>query len=420
MVLRPERCVVWDGHPCSECTKDIELEKEIKKLEHFIEKIHIERRALYTVMNENHDHLSRELPPEIVSQIFIQYSPTNAFFDKCVTTRSHPLYLGAVCQKWRQLAWATPELWTSLHIELRLNRNHEALPRLVNEWLERSGTLPLTIEFVAGSGRIPGDEVYPEVINILNDHSARWRDVHFRLPPPHLNRLCGSFPGNILRRLVLSGPTHSYWDLPDASDLTSSMKSKPCPTHLTLRAFSIISVDVFWNFITVASLNMIGADECTEFLRRCPLLESLVLSRINLSSGAFPCSKTRIHCLHLRSFELSKIFHELMVTEILNSMCLPALERWTQWYTPFVLDSMISLARCSSFCLKEFKISGGADAYENVHNLLHHLSSLEVLQLEFWVFHQCRPPGRGNELLRLLCAPRVGMGKSSLFLPYLQ
>jgi hypothetical protein len=100
---------------------------------------------------------------------------------------------------------------------------------------------------------------------------------------------------------------------------------------------------------------MIGVDECIEFLRRCPLLESLVLSRINPSFGAFPGSKTRIHCLHLRSFELSNIFHELVVTEILNSVCLPALERWVYWHTPFVSDSMISLARYSS-CLHNKRV----------------------------------------------------------------
>jgi Mg2+ and Co2+ transporter CorA len=49
--------VASDGKPCSACTEDIELEKEIKELEDQIEKMHTKRRALRTVMNENHDQL---------------------------------------------------------------------------------------------------------------------------------------------------------------------------------------------------------------------------------------------------------------------------------------------------------------------------------------------------------------------------
>jgi hypothetical protein len=58
------------------------------------------------------------------------------------------LYLGAVCQKWRQLAWATPTLWTSCLVGDRDVvgwSNHTE--QLLVGWLERSGGLPLTIIF---------------------------------------------------------------------------------------------------------------------------------------------------------------------------------------------------------------------------------------------------------------------------------
>jgi hypothetical protein len=60
------------------------------------------RRALRTVMNENHDHLIHKFPPEIASHIFIQYAPPSMYRDR--EDRSTPLLLGAVCRKWRQLA----------------------------------------------------------------------------------------------------------------------------------------------------------------------------------------------------------------------------------------------------------------------------------------------------------------------------
>ena len=61
-VLRPEQCVALDGHPCGACIEDVELEKEINELEIRIGNIHFRRRALRTVMNENHDRLIYSFP----------------------------------------------------------------------------------------------------------------------------------------------------------------------------------------------------------------------------------------------------------------------------------------------------------------------------------------------------------------------
>lgn len=172
-VLRPAQCVVLDGKPCAACTEDIELEKEIKELEIKIKKIYIRRRAIRTVMNETHDPLIHKFPPEIASHIFIQYSPSSECFDR--PYRTSPLYLGAVCRRWRQLVWATPELWTSLHIGSH-NRDRA---QLVLEWLERSASLPLTIRLCAWE---EDDDGHHEVINNVNKHSARWHDMHIDIP----------------------------------------------------------------------------------------------------------------------------------------------------------------------------------------------------------------------------------------------
>ncbi|KIM36199.1 hypothetical protein M413DRAFT_318622 [Hebeloma cylindrosporum] len=72
-VLRSDRCIVLDGNPCSPCAEDIVLEKQLEELDKLAEKIHNKRRALRTVMNENHDRLIHIFPPEIGSQIFFHY-----------------------------------------------------------------------------------------------------------------------------------------------------------------------------------------------------------------------------------------------------------------------------------------------------------------------------------------------------------
>ena len=195
-VFRPEECIVSNGGPCDACAKDIELEKEIKKLELEIQKINSMRRRLRTAMNANHDPFIHKFPFEIVSHIFIQCAPPSACFDK--GDRASALYLGAVCQKWRQLAWATSGLWNSLYFKISKHwpeqcEKEKYLPQLVAEWLERSSGRPLTIRFEDRSGWPDLYEEYrQEIINTLNKHSASWQDMQFGLQAHDLHRLCGS------------------------------------------------------------------------------------------------------------------------------------------------------------------------------------------------------------------------------------
>ena len=404
-VLRPERCVALDGSPCAACTEDIELEKEMNELEIRIEKIHIRRRVLRTTMNENHDLLIHKFPPEIASHIFTQYSSPSVSINKNYKIRL--LYLGAVCQKWRQLAWATPELWTSLCISFG-GKYDDDQPQLVTEWLERSASLLLTVRYVDRWGLIPGGD---KIIVILNKHSARWHDMHFEVPAPRLHRFNGSSQENFLRRLVL----HHHHPFTGAQGQPSdfspfSMKSKPSPVDLTLTRVGLRCVDILWNNLTAASVNHIGLDESLELIRLAPLLETLTLQAINPSSDVFPIPDTRIVHPHLHSLELRGFKEETVVTGILDLLCLPSLEQWIHDLSPLPLDSMITFIGCLSSCLAILKISIDKINYHQVTRLLSNLSSLKVLELRAFD----RPPT--DDFFSLLCSS----AQSPLYLPHLQ
>jgi hypothetical protein len=389
----------------------MELQKEIEEFEIKIEK---KRRALRTAMNENHDPFIHKFPPEIASHIFIQYAPPHALFAE--DERSTPLYLGAVCQKWRQLAWATPQLWSSsligFHAKGRYSTsNGSDLLQLVTEWLDRTASLPLTIGFDQPFEEVHGDGVYHDVINILNKHSAKWYDVHFDLPARHLHRLCGSSQGNMIRRLALRNYCLSIRD----SDIPKfSMKSKPSPTGLTLVEVSLLHVDIIWNNLTVASVNSIGVDECFELIRRAPLLENLTLCRIHddASSDLFPIPNTRIVLPHLQSLELSNFWEEDVVAKILDSVCLPSLKQWIHDRSPFPLDNMIKFIGCLSSRLKRLKMGidcGHLYDENQLPTFLYPLSSLEFLELRI-------DDSSGEKFFNILCAS----AQSPLFLPQLQ
>ena len=161
-------------------------------------------------MNASHDPFINKLPPEIGSHILRLSLPTLNDGERdqkpeelpsIRTEWAAPLKLGSVCHQWRQLAWATPDLWTTLYIGIKPTTPTSiatSLPGLLHEWLGRSGALPLTIHFSHGSqdSDSSSEDNFSDtdhtnmadtlliatglVIHILNCHSSRWRNLHLK------------------------------------------------------------------------------------------------------------------------------------------------------------------------------------------------------------------------------------------------
>jgi len=76
-------------------------------------------------------------PPEIMSRVFTFGLPTTDLHEQLLEAA---LSLGAICRKWRCIAWTPPHLWRTISIiipSLRyVLRLQITLHKLVNEWLE--------------------------------------------------------------------------------------------------------------------------------------------------------------------------------------------------------------------------------------------------------------------------------------------
>src|SRR5258707_334235 len=88
---------------------------------------------------------TNRLPREILAEIFWECVPEimeTAWMSRSIA----PLFLCSICSSWRALALATPKIWTSVGVLIR-NPNMDSLigAHIINTWLERSGTLPLTL-----------------------------------------------------------------------------------------------------------------------------------------------------------------------------------------------------------------------------------------------------------------------------------
>jgi hypothetical protein len=292
----PLACTLLEGGPCSACKEEADIRGQIKQLEEQIIKLKEKHYALRATINSLHDPFIHNLPPEIGSNIFRLCLPTQDFGEfsplawpngKEVTGA---LRLGAVCRKWRELAWGTPNLWEMLYLYIEpstMRSLSRSLPGLVEEWLDRSGVLPLSIFFIDDfSGRRPEIEfAIRRIIDVINLHSGRWRNLFLDMGANVFKLFSGSKNPNQLVHLRLGirdGTRHGR-----SRTQKFIMESKPFPTHLRLGDFPPRSIDIGWDTLTHASLNSLSVNECLEVLRLAP---SLVYYHAGMSDDPInPC-----------------------------------------------------------------------------------------------------------------------------------
>jgi hypothetical protein len=378
----PVACTLLEGGPCSACKKGADIRGQIKRLEEEIIKLREKHYALRATINSNHEPFIHKLPPEIGSYIFRLCLPTLDFGESSPWPErkevTGALRLGAVCRKWRQLAWATPNLWEMLYVYIgptTTNSIAQASPGLIEAWLGRSGVLPLTIFFINDySGRSEIEFTIPRIIEVINLHSGRWRNLFLDVGDDISKLFSGSKHPNQLVHLQLAIRSRR------SRTQQFVMESRPFPTHLQLRKFPPRSIDIGWDNLTHASLYGLYADECLEVLRLAPSLVYYHATQLLEPPGGPTVN-----------FDTTIIFHSQLrmlltwhgATKFLNAIVIPALEEWTHHadaHSPPHVTMTVSLLKRSGCCLKMLNLSG--TSYD-LHILLQAIPSLERLQLKY-------------------------------------
>ena len=346
---RPVTCTMVEGGPCAACREGAAIYHQIRQLEEEIAALKEKRRMLATTMNANHDPFIHKFPPEIGSRIFYLcmpsvYSPISDAWMPQIKGWNMPLKLGAVCRKWRQLAWATPNLWVAPVLKIRPSTPlslAKLLPDLLREWLGRSGLLPLTISFdhVGYPEISPGtsfdycltraEEIRVKTLKTATDlvieaidlYWGRLENLHLDLVADIHERISGSMQPNKITCLSLSvlngnrSPTQKF-----------ITESKPNPKYLTLVEFPPTSIDIGWDNVTHAELGQLYFKEWVEVLQRAPALE---YCRIYGSPERWwddPTIDFDTAIVHPR---LRSLYSDHNAESLLRVINVPSLEEWT-------------------------------------------------------------------------------------------
>ncbi|KAJ6490735.1 hypothetical protein C8R47DRAFT_1123400 [Mycena vitilis] len=147
------------------------------------------------------------LPPEILAEIFMHCLPGDEFVTPDLNTA--PLLLCGVCRRWRDIALATPPLWSSLLIDFDTMWKTDAHDAVFYQmWLSRARGSPLSINLRDKQG-IPVGSLGPLLETII-ELSQQWQMIEFEIGADlasYIFPLDGRFP--LLRKLEMYIPNHS-------------------------------------------------------------------------------------------------------------------------------------------------------------------------------------------------------------------
>ncbi|KAL0569779.1 hypothetical protein V5O48_012190 [Marasmius crinis-equi] len=151
------------------------------------------------------------MPDDILREIFVRCLPIEVLPARDLSEA--PFLLTRICRSWREVAITTPALWNSIHILLPTVFRHDLLDDgfegLVERrfegtklWLERSGSLPLSIFFSANlacscipsfSAAVEWQRANPIItesmrrfMQLFLQYYSRWKRVTFHVPAPIL------------------------------------------------------------------------------------------------------------------------------------------------------------------------------------------------------------------------------------------
>lgn len=249
-----------------------------------------EKRASLKVPIDAHRALispMRHVPLDVLQEVFLSCLPSehNALIDPTEA----PLLLGRICRHWRRVAYSTPMLWSSIYIPL-FNYEYTSpslskLERLIEAWLERSATCPLSVSLCDITGRFESNKDHPLILQLL-PISRRICDLalsgnaQFFLPLLQL----GSEDLPLLKRIQIGSSVDSIIDNhPEAANAFQIPTIEEVALHL-FESVHPLSLPLRWSQLTALNLGCgrawtgnsqgggLDFDGALDVLRRCPNL----------------------------------------------------------------------------------------------------------------------------------------------------
>ncbi|KAF8205563.1 hypothetical protein K438DRAFT_1818040 [Mycena galopus ATCC 62051] len=283
----------------------------------------------YTLVNEDGwlrlAAISRRvlaLPPEILADIFFFCLPFHDDVSIFPHPKDAPLVLCAVCQRWRNIALTTPQLWSSISFDadrLLTSQSGALYLDFVRMWLSRARSAPLSLYW---DTFVPSDTAH-SLLEIVSGLSMRWQVIEFGWHvPSSVIPVDGNYPFLEKLYLFMNLPHHSTLSFLDAPRL-----------HTVYIGEYKTEIRLPWPQLAFFHTDFILCEPCVDLLRHAwNLVDAHLQIPVEVSSSL---PKAIFTLPKLRSLNLSGTFHwegdhdqvvQTMPMAFLNCLKAPALQ----------------------------------------------------------------------------------------------
>lgn len=295
----------------------------------------------------------RNLPDEVLSEIFriageVDSPPfsTGYRFSPGYNTPSREFFfalriLGAVCSRWRRVAWSTQRIWTYLGLDVNdaLRKHNFALPRT---YFRNAGNRPMTvlldcerilrrISLRLGPSDGPGIQGYETTLELLRsliflDYPQKIAHLRLNCPPPEwLPFLTNSFVA--LRRLELGWPYRT-----EAPHQMISL-TELCSLEEVVINRIYVNIELPWEQIKYLDITGTCFEVAARLLISCPNLVKYYVKHLRGDPPADPISwlpASQITLPHLEIFYWQSWRPEARYAQLFGLLNFPSL-RHIHW-----------------------------------------------------------------------------------------
>ncbi|KAJ6598529.1 hypothetical protein B0H10DRAFT_734392 [Mycena sp. CBHHK59/15] len=287
----------------------------------------------------------RRLPDDVVQEIFEASLPSKyAVMDGAES----PLLLCQVCRPWRRLALLTPRLWASLHVAAPPPSDVQKMNDAVNAWISRSGSVPLSLSFVASQE----DTLDYDVLSMIKTFvgvANRWENIRLLIRGVHnIAPLAVLSPDDV--PMLQSAVVEEY----RADDSSEARTFLPFMGTPTLRRVALMdqepvlhSLPLYWQTLSHLSIHShVEVREALAVLQQSPKLETCQLCLQPVEGPISPRSCHLEHLSQLCVIDWSCVGISLFRALVLPSLCRLEYTCYSVVEGPLPFLNLLSLDNC--------------------------------------------------------------------------
>ncbi|KAJ7498019.1 hypothetical protein B0H11DRAFT_830070 [Mycena galericulata] len=303
--------------PAADHARLAELDAEIDALERRLRTAHRQRKLVKARLKA-YKYPVLTLPNEIVFSIFTRVLPV---YPRCPPAIS-PTLLSSVCRKWREIALSTPTLWRAISISISMypHINIESRLPLLEAWLARSQSRPLSISLADNWYAEASDSEMAPFIQAILPHCNRWEYLSLLVADPDaFSPIHGDMP--LLRhlRIGVTPGTMTNTNL----DPVVLFQQAPRLQTVTLLTSLPPEITLPWAQLTRLMAQDADPDMCSRFLEHAP---NLIYCTLQLHGSRIEWAQRHLARLETLILEdVSAAGHQLR--GLLESLTLPSLRK---------------------------------------------------------------------------------------------